>query len=349
MRIKIKGTGSAVPKLRVTNDDLSKLMDTSDEWIKSRTGIGARHLAVEETTTGLAVAAANDALRDAGVTAEELDLIIAATVTADKFLPNLSCEVQSALGAKNAVAFDLNAACSGFLFALNTVQMYLENGVYKKALVIGAETLSKIMDWNDRSTCVLFGDGAGAAVVAAEDENVDGQSDVTGGRSDFGRTQPDAESKSNKSGILSMVQGSDGARGEVLRCDNRPVNNPFAVNDATLSYVSMNGQEVYKFAVKTVPKVIEKAVDKAGLKVEDIDLFVLHQANLRIIESVAKRLHQPMEKFPTNLEECGNISAASVPILLDNINKHGMICEGKKIVLAGFGAGLTWGATVLTW
>lgn len=349
MRIKIKGTGSAVPKLRVTNDDLSKLMDTSDEWIKSRTGIGARHLAVEETTTGLAVAAANDALRDAGVTAEELDLIIAATVTADKFLPNLSCEVQSALGAKNAVAFDLNAACSGFLFALNTVQMYLENGVYKKALVIGAETLSKIMDWNDRSTCVLFGDGAGAAVVAAEDENVDGQPDVTGGRSDAGMMQPDAESKSNKSGILSIVQGSDGARGEVLRCDNRPVNNPFAVNDTTLSYVSMNGQEVYKFAVKTVPKVIEKAVDKAGLKVEDIDLFVLHQANLRIIESVAKRLHQPMEKFPTNLEECGNISAASVPILLDNINKHGMICEGKKIVLAGFGAGLTWGATVLTW
>ena len=349
MRIKIKGTGSAVPKLRVTNDDLSKLMDTSDEWIKSRTGIGARHLAVEETTTGLAVAAANDALRDAGVTAEELDLIIAATVSADKFLPNLSCEVRSARGAENAVAFDLNAACSGFLFALNTVQMYLENGVYKKALVIGAETLSKIMDWNDRSTCVLFGDGAGAAVVAAEDENVDGQPDVTGGRSDAGMMQRDAESKSNKSGILSMVQGSDGARGEVLRCDNRPVNNPFAVNDATLSYVSMNGQEVYKFAVKTVPKVIEKAVDKAGRKVEEIDLFVLHQANLRIIESVAKRLHQPMEKFPTNLEECGNISAASVPILLDNINKHGMICEGKKIVLAGFGAGLTWGATVLVW
>lgn len=326
MKIKIKGTGSAVPKLRVTNDDLSKLMDTSDEWIRSRTGIGARHLAVEETTTGLAVAAANEALKDAGMTAEELDLIIAATVTADKFLPNLSCEVQSALGAENAVAFDLNAACSGFLFALNTVQMYLENGVYKKALVIGAETLSKIMDWNDRSTCVLFGDGAGAAVVAAE-----------------------AADSVNKGGILSMVQGSDGVRGEVLRCDNRPVNNPFAVNDSKLSYVSMNGQEVYKFAVKTVPKVIEEAVRKAGLEVEDIDLFVLHQANLRIIESVAKRLHQPMEKFPTNLEECGNISAASVPILLDNINKHGMICEGKKIVLAGFGAGLTWGATVLVW
>lgn len=377
MKIKIKGTGSAVPKLRVTNDDLSKLMDTSDEWIRSRTGIGARHLAVEETTTGLAVAAAKEALKDAEMTAEELDLIIAATVTADKFLPNLSCEVQSALGAKNAVAFDLNAACSGFLFALNTVQMYLENGVYKKALVIGAETLSKIMDWNDRSTCVLFGDGAGAAVVAAEleDENSAGnQDDVVDSEVDCKMVQADDSDSemnckmaqaddadyrtnckamqpgaSDKSGILSMVQGSDGARGEVLRCDNRPVNNPFAVNDTKLSYVSMNGQEVYKFAVKTVPKVIEEAVKKAGLEVEDIDLFVLHQANLRIIESVAKRLHQPMEKFPTNLEECGNISAASVPILLDNINKHGMICEDKKIVLAGFGAGLTWGATVLVW
>ena len=272
MKIKIKGTGSAVPKLRVTNDDLSKLMDTSDEWIRSRTGIGARHLAVEETTTGLAVAAAKEALKDAEMTAEELDLIIAATVTADKFLPNLSC--------------------------------------------------------------VLFGDGAGAAVVEVDSET------------NCKAKQPGA---ANKSGILSMVQGSDGARGEVLRCDNRPVNNPFAVNDTKLSYVSMNGQEVYKFAVKTVPKVIEEAVKKAGLEVEDIDLFVLHQANLRIIESVAKRLHQPMEKFPTNLEECGNISAASVPILLDNINKHGMICEGKKIVLAGFGAGLTWGATVLVW
>lgn len=237
MKIKIKGTGSAVPKLRVTNDDLGKLMDTSDEWIRSRTGIGARHLAVEETTTGLAVAAAKEALKDAEMTAEELDLIIAATVTADKFLPNLSCEVQSALGAKNAVAFDLNAACSGFLFALNTVQMYLENGVYKKALVIGAETLSKIMDWNDRSTCVLFGDGAGAAVVIAEDENVDGHSAVTSGKSDAGMMQTGAVSRINKSGILSMVQGSDGARGEVLRCDNRPVNNPFAANDLSLIHI----------------------------------------------------------------------------------------------------------------
>ena len=323
MKIKIKGTGSAVPKLRVTNDDLSKLMDTSDEWIRSRTGIGARHLAVEETTTGLAVAAAKEALKDAEMTAEELDLIIAATVTADKFLPNLSCEVQSALGAKNAVAFDLNAACSGFLFALNTVQMYLENGVYKKALVIGAETLSKIMDWNDRSTCVLFGDGAGAAVVTDEGDAFKG-----------------------------FVQGSDGKGGEALDGDNRPVVNPFTDNgkqSALGGYVTMDGPAVYKFAVKTVPKAINELLDEIGWSVDDVDVYVLHQANIRIIESVAKRLKQPMDKFPTNLQQCGNISAASVPILLDKVRKDGMIKHEEKIIISGFGAGLTWGACAIEW
>lgn len=322
MNVKIKGTGSAVPKKCVTNDDLSMLMDTSDEWIKSRTGIESRHLAVEETTTSLAVEAARHALADAGMDAGELDLIIAATVTPDRFLPNLSCEVQREIGAGHAVAFDISAACSGFLFGLGTAAMYLNCGVYKNALIIGAETLSKIMDWNDRSTCVLFGDGAGAAVVSACEES---------------------------GGILAMVQGSDGARGMVLNCDNRPVNNPYVKNDTSLTYVSMDGQEVYKFAVRTVPESIEAAVEKAGLAVEDIDLFLLHQANYRIIESVAKRLHQPMEKFPTNLQEFGNISAASVPILLDNVKNRGMIRTGSKIVLAGFGAGLTWGATVLEW
>lgn len=323
MNIKIIGTGSAVPKLRVTNDDLSKMMDTSDEWIKSRTGIEARHIAVEETTTSLAVEASKKALQMAGVQAEEIDLIIAATVTPDKFFPNLSCEVQSAIGADKAVAFDISAACSGFLFALDTAERYLRQGGYKKALVMGAETLSKIIDWNDRSTCVLFGDGAGAAVLSAEE--------------------------GEGAGILSMVQGSDGGRGMVLNCRNRPVNNPFVKNETALSYTSMNGQEVYKFAVKTVPDSITKAVEEAGCSLEEIDLFILHQANYRIIESVAKRLHQPMEKFPTNLQECGNISAASVPILLDKMNHDGRIVEGNKIVLAGFGAGLTWGATVLVW
>lgn len=341
MKIKIAGTGSCIPALRVTNDDLSQKMDTSDEWIKSRTGIEARHLAVEETTTGMAVQAAENAMEQAKVSAEEIDLIIAATLSADRFLPCLACEVQSAIGAKNAVAFDVNAACSGFLFALNTAQMYLQNGVYKRALVIGAETLSKMMDWNDRSTCVLFGDGAGAAIVEAAGSSGEAIVEAAGSQ---GSVSDEAAG-----GVLAFLQGSDGSRGEVLSCKNRRNNHLFVKNDTALDYVFMNGQEVYKFAVRTVPDAILKVLDMAGLSTDDISLFILHQANLRIIESVAKRLKQPMEKFPTNLQECGNISAASVPILLDSVNRHGMIKSGDKIVLAGFGAGLTWGATVLTW
>lgn len=352
MNIRIKGTGSVVPAKRVTNDELGTIMDTSDAWIRSRTGIESRHLAVEETTTSLAVEAAKKALADAGITADELDIVIAATVTADRFLPNLACEVQNMLGAGNAVAFDLNAACSGFLFALNTAYMYLNNGFCRNALIIGAETLSKIMDWNDRSTCVLFGDGAGAAVVCAEETL---EAEEIPDRSSEGAEPMEKDGRKGTAGgvvprgILSMRMGSDGARGMVLNCDNRPVNNPYVKQDAPLSYVSMNGQEVYKFAVRTVPDVIEKSVADAGFSLDEIDLFLLHQANYRIIESVAKRLHQPMEKFPTNLQEYGNISAASVPILLDNVKNHGMIRTGSKIVLAGFGAGLTWGATVLEW
>lgn len=317
---RICGTGSALPHLLVTNDDLSKIMDTSDEWISSRTGIKTRHLATEETTTGLAVEAAKKALENAGITAEELDLIIAASVTTDYLFPTLSCEVQGAIGAVNAAAFDLSAGCSGFLFSLATAQAYIQSGICKKALLIGAEVLSKIMDWEDRSTCVLFGDGAGAAVVCADEE-----------------------------GIRSIIKGSDGAKGMALNCKNRPVNNPYKKNQAELSYTYMNGQEVYKFAVRTVPQCIEEVLQNAQMKAEDVDYFVVHQANIRIIEAVAKRLKQPMEKFPVNLTECGNISAASVPILLDMVNRRGMIHRGDKIVLAGFGAGLTWGAAVLTW
>lgn len=190
----------------------------------------------------------------------------------------------------------------------------------KTALVIGAETLSKMMDWNDRSTCILFGDGAGAAIVR-EDDN----------------------------GIISMIQGTDGARGEVLTCHNRAVNNPFVKGDPKLDYTSMNGQEVYKFAVKTVPAVIHQALDGAGVEADEIKYFLLHQANIRIIEAVSKKMGQSIEKFPTNLQKCGNISAGSVPILLDFVNRQGMLQPGDKIVLAGFGAGLSWGAAVITW
>lgn len=320
MTIRIMGTGSSLPAKAVSNDDLAKIMDTSDEWIRSRTGIESRHIAVEETTTSMAVDAAEKALADAGIGAEELDLIIVASVSPDKCFPSTACEVQAAIGATNAVAFDLNAACSGFLFGLSVANAYFSSGIYQKALIIGAETLSKMMDWNDRSTCVLFGDGAGAAVV-----------------------------EKSETGLLSIIQGSDGARGSVLTCQNRPVNNPYVKNDTALDYAKMNGQEVYKFAVRTVPNAISEVLEKGNTSADEVKYYVLHQANIRIIDAVAKRLSQPVEKFPTNLQKCGNISAGSVPILLDFIHKEGILQRGDKIVLAGFGAGLTWGAALLCW
>ena len=320
MPARIIGTGSALPALLVSNRELEKTVDTTDEWIRSRTGIESRHIAVEETTTSMAIEAAKKALQDAKASPEELDLIIVGTISPDHYFPSTACEIQNALGAVNATAFDISAACAGFLFGLGIVDAYMKADTVRTALVVGAETLSKMMDWNDRSTCVLFGDGAGAAVV-----------------------------RSDESGIMSMVQGSDGARGNALTCEGRRVNNPYKKNDTSLDYTKMNGQEVYKFAVKTVPKSIEEALLKANVKADDVKYFLLHQANLRIIEAVAKRLGQSIEKFPTNLQECGNISAGSVPVLLDHVNREGMLQKGDTIVLAGFGAGLTWGATVLIW
>lgn len=317
--MKILGTGSALPKKIVTNDDLAQLMDTSDEWIRTRTGISKRHIAVEETTTSMAVEAAQRAVEAAKLSALDIDLIICATVSSDYIYPTLACEVQAAIGAARATAFDIGAGCSGFLFALATADAYFQTGRFHNALIMGAETLSKMMDWSDRSTCVLFGDGAGAAVVSAEGSQ-----------------------------LLSMVQGSDGASGMALKCDNRPVSNLFhPLGAQSYSYTEMDGQAVYKFAVRTVPAAINEALEQADVAVDDVSLFVLHQANRRIIEAVAKRLKQPIGKFPMNLTECGNISAASVPTLLDQVLRDGGIRPGDRIVLAGFGAGLTWGACVL--
>ena len=319
--MKILGTGSALPKKVVTNDDLAQVMDTSDEWIKSRTGIEKRHIAVEETTTSMPVEAAKKAIEAAKISVLDIDLIICATVSSDYIFPTLACEVQAAVGAKRATAFDIGAGCSGFLFALATADAYFRTGRFHNALIMGAETLSKMMDWGDRSTCVLFGDGAGAAIVSAE-----------------------------KNQLLSMVQGSDGESGMALKCDNRPVNNLYRQLGAqTYSYTEMNGSEVYKFAVRTVPAAISEALEQAKVPADDVKLYLLHQANRRIIEAVAKRLGQSLDKFPMNLQECGNISAASVPILLDKVCRDGMLQVGDKIVLAGFGAGLTWGACVLEW
>lgn len=320
MSARIIGTGSCLPSLVVDNRKLEEIVDTTDEWIRSRTGIESRHIAVEETTTSMAIAAAQAALEDASISAGQLDLILVGTISGDCVFPATACQVQSALGAERAVAFDISAACAGFLFGLGIVDAYMKAGRIRTALVIGAETLSKMMDWKDRSTCVLFGDGAGAAVLREEEQ-----------------------------GILSILQASDGQKGDALICENRRVNNPYRENSNELDYTKMNGQEVYRFAVRTVPQSIEKALDEAGVGADEIKYFVLHQANIRILEAVAKRLGQPFEKFPTNLQKCGNISAGSVPVLLDEINRAGKLQRGDKIVLAGFGAGLTCGTAVLTW
>lgn len=320
MNARIIGTGSYLPKRVVTNDDLAKIMDTSDEWIQSRTGIRERHLVVEENTASMCVEAAKEALKDANMSPEEIELIIVGTLSPDHITPSAACEVQAGIGAINAVAFDINAACSGFVFSLNTAQAFIQAGIYKNALILGAETLSRIMDWNDRGTCVLFGDGAGAVVVKAD--NV---------------------------GVMAFEQYSDGAKGHVLSGINRKNNNPYVKNPTDLDYIQMDGKEVYSFAVSTVPKSIQNVLDQADLTVDDIDLFLLHQANIRILQSVSKRLKVPQDKFPISLDHCGNISAGSIPILLDEVNKKGMLKAGDKVILSGFGGGLTWGTTLLTW
>lgn len=331
MTTRIIGTGSFLPETIVTNDDLSKIMDTSDEWIRTRTGIKERHLVKEESTTYMAAEAAKKALADAKMNAGELDLILVATITGDHITPSTACEVQAEIGADNALAFDLNAACSGFMFALNTAHAYIMSGFCRNALIIGVETLSKIMDWKDRSTCVLFGDGAGAAVLSRDER-----------------------------GLMGIDWGTDGAKGMVLACKNRGSHNPLVTENICekncantdlqpLEYVQMDGQEVYKFAVSTVPVSIQKVLVEAGIEAEHIKYFVLHQANIRILQSVAKRLKINQDKFPVSLDHCGNISAASVPILLDEMNRQGLLERGDKIVLSGFGGGLTWGSAVLEW
>lgn len=320
--MRITGTGSALPERKVTNGELAAVVETSDEWIRERTGIGQRHISTGETVVSLAVKAALAALEQAQKTAAEVDLILLATCSPEALLPCSACQVQAQLGAVNALAFDLNAACSGFLFALATANAYLQTGTYRNALVIGSEVLSKLIDWTDRTTCILFGDGAGAVFL---------------------------ESGSG-SGLLGSALHSDGGRGHVLACRERGLQNPYYQEESIETcHVQMNGQEVYRFATRQVPLCIEEAVEAAGLSMDDIDLFVLHQANVRIIDAVAKRLGADRSKFPTNLERVGNMSSASIPVLLDELNRAGRLHRGDRVVLAGFGAGLTYGACVLAW
>nr|MBP3598454.1 ketoacyl-ACP synthase III [Eubacterium sp.] len=324
MAVKIIGTGSYLPKNVADNHFLSTIVDTNDEWISQRTGIKERRLSSgsKEGTSFMAVEAAKAALENAGVTAEELDLIIVATVSADSFVPSTSCYVQGEIGAIRATCFDLNAACSGFLFSMNTANAYLEMGMAKTALIIGAETLSREVDWSDRSTCILFGDGAGAAILRKEE---------------------------GEGGILASVTGSDGSQGDVLTCKSRGIQNPFYKSKRKKDYIQMEGQAVFRFAVTTVPKYIKHLLKKTGLEADDIKYYVLHQANRRILESIAKRLKVDMDKIPMNLDHYGNTSSASIPILLDEINRNELLEPGDKIILSGFGGGLTWGATLIEW
>lgn len=342
--IRITGTGSALPGRIVTNKELEQMVETSDEWIRERTGIGERHVSVGETVVTLGSEAACKALEQAGKRAEEIDLILVATCSPEQYLPCCACQVQAAIGAVNALAFDVNAACSGFLFALNTADAYLRTGLAENALVIGSEVLSKLVDWTDRGSCILFGDGAGAVVVErckAESRAVE-------------------EKQIPAAGILGRALHSDGTGGGVLQCDARELTTPYARTSAVKTdqnqpmddrehFIQMDGQEVYRFATRRVPQCIEEALSDAGLTVPDIDLFVLHQANARIIDAVAKRLHADRKKFPTNLERVGNLSSASIPVLLDELHRQGKLHRGDRIVLAGFGAGLTIGACVMTW
>lgn len=321
--MRILGSGHYVPKNIVTNDDLSKIVDTNDEWISSRTGISTRYISDGEGVSDLASKAALLALKDANISATDIDMILLATMTPDSMLPNNASIIQKNIGAINATCFDINAACSGFLFALNTAHAYLSSGMCKNILVIGAETLSKIVDWSDRASCVLFGDGAGAMVVTADGTKA-----------------------------FYSVSGSDGSKGHVLTGGATLLKNMLVNSEETNImtdnyYMHMDGQEVFKFAVTKVPECINEVLTKANLTAEDIDCFILHQANVRIISSVAKRLGVSPDKLPINLNKYGNTSAATIPILFDELKKSGSLDNAKRVIFSGFGGGLTWGASLV--
>ena len=322
IRTKIVATGSCVPEQVISNDDLAKIVDTSDEWISQRTGIRQRHISSGENTSVLATGTARMLLERANVEPKDIDLIIVASVTADYGTPTLACMVQKELGLENAVAFDLSAACSGFMFALSVADKYIKAGIYRNAIVIGAETLSKIVDWTDRATCVLFGDGAGGAYVEASEEK----------------------------GILEEELGSKGELWDILTEGYTSPANAFNELEAKLEpnyFVYMDGRAVFKFATKMVVKSVKNVLEKPGVSAEEIAYVVPHQANARIIDVVSAKLGIPREKFYMNMERFGNTSSASVPIALDELNSKGLVQSGDKVILTGFGGGMTWGTMLI--
>jgi 3-oxoacyl-[acyl-carrier-protein] synthase III len=313
---RIVGTGSYLPPRVVTNHDLAQRMDTSDEWIVARTGIRKRHLAEEgQTSSDMALPASRAAIEAAGIAADEIDLIIVATSTPDVIFPSTACLLQDKLGIKGAPAFDLQAVCSGFVYALTTADLYIKTGQARCALVVGAEVFSRVIDWNDRTTSVLFGDGAGAVILKASD----------------------------KPGILASAMHADGSYSNILSapgqiCNGKAVGNPFVV---------MDGQAVFKFAVRVLDEVGRETIEKAGLMLADIDWVIPHQANVRILESTAKKMNLPLEKVVVTVDQHANTSGASIPLALDTAVRDGRIKAGQRLLLLGVGGGFTWGGVVL--
>ena len=336
---RVCGTGSYLPIRTVSNDELSHVMETSDEWIRERTGIRFRHVALEETTSDMAAEAAARALKNGEVNADEIELILTATSSSDVIYPSAACIVQKRIGAQNALAFDLNGACSGFVIAFNTAQAYIRAGIYKTILVVGAESMSRLVDWSDRSTSVLFGDGAGALILKAEEGDHYWQTGHSDGTKDFVLTLRSKslfeEQDDNPKDVLS--KSDEGSSVEEHDDVSKNAEDISRKKKSHKTGICMDGQEVFKFAVRKV------------LKIADIDFFILHQANERIVKAAAKKLKVDMSRFPINMENYANTSAASIPILLDELVQTGRLRKGQKILLAGFGAGLTWAGSILEW
>lgn len=315
--MKILGTGSMQPAMTISNDDLSTFLDTSDEWISTRTGIKTRQVISTETLDSLAIFASQRALEDAGISPEQLDLIVCSTVQGDHITPATACIIAGGIRAK-CPAFDINAACAGFVFAMDIAEMYLRAGHAKHILIVGAEAVTRIADWSDRASCVLFGDGAGAVVAAAGENYLSSRLTTT-------------------------------SNTPVLYAPSFGGNCPYTEHKPSAPYLHMAGQEVYRFAVSTSAEDLRIVAADAGVSLDDIKYFVLHQANHRILDAVRKRLKQPEEKFPSNIHRCGNTSSASVPLLLDELNRAGQLEEGDLLAISAFGAGLTTGSCVLRW
>ncbi|MHB8126466.1 MAG: beta-ketoacyl-ACP synthase III [Desulfitobacteriaceae bacterium] len=321
----IVGIGTYVPEKILTNNDLEKIVDTSDEWIQVRTGIRERHIAsAEQAASDLGAIAAQRALDHAGVSADEIDLIIVSTATPDMLFPSTACIIQEKLGMTNAAAFDVGAGCTGFIYALVTGSQFVATGAYRNILVIGAEVLSKVTNWSDRTTCVLLSDGAGAVVL-----------------------QPG----SLDSGILAFSLGADGRGGKDLSQPAGGSRMPASIETVTnnLHTLQMNGQEIFKFATRTMVKTSKEVLAKVGLKISELDLFIPHQANARIIEAVAKRLGLSMDKVIVTIDKYGNNSSATIPLAMEEALKTGRIKKDQYLLLMGFGAGLTWGGVILKW